>query len=251
MLKIGVIDSGIGGISVVKSCLDKGINCEYVYLFDNKYHPYGERDKSELTAITFINVERLTSIGCDIILLACNTITGACIDDMRRTFYLPIVGTEPPVKKACEQCDRVAILATPYTSKSQKLKRLVANFPNVKIFYPDCSNLASAVEYEYNKPVRLQEMLHGIMARYLDCDGVALGCTHYNFLKENISAIMPSTKIFDSCDGVAKQMLLKSSTYLSSCDSPIVKVFPTGQPLGDGQKAFIAKYLAPYRVIMQ
>ena len=73
MLRIGLIDSGMGGLSVLKGLIDGGVCAEYYYLYDNKYHPYGMKSQNELVAIGFSNMQKMIAFGVDIVIIACNS----------------------------------------------------------------------------------------------------------------------------------------------------------------------------------
>lgn len=242
MIRIGVIDSGIGGLSIVKSCIDYGAYGEYLYVYDNKYHPYGKRDKEELTAIAFLNIENLVKRGAEVIVIACNTLTSAAIDDMRKTFRLPIIGTEPAIKPAARDCDKIAVLATPYMVTSQRMKSLVAQYQGKSISFPDCSGLATAIEYGYDNHEFMHDRLSRVLQRYSDTEGVVLGCTHYAFSRTIIQEILPHAKIYDSGAGVARR--------LKSCFSPlhwsddyIIRLAPTQNKLDCERQIQLSKLI--------
>lgn len=227
MIRIGVIDSGIGGLSIVKGCIEHGAHGEYLYLYDNKYHPYGRRDKEELCAIAFLNIEALIKRGAEVIIFACNTLTGAAIDDMRKTFSLPIIGTEPAIKPASLECKKVVVLATPFTVASERIKSLSASVKDTKFSFPDCSGLATAIEYGYDNREFMRDKFSAILQRYSDTDGVVLGCTHYNFAKEYIIELLPNAKIYDSVMGVAKRLKSCFFSLLWECSNNLVRIITT------------------------
>lgn len=225
MIKIGVIDSGLGGLSVVKELRKLGVGCDVIYIYDNKYHPYGSKCREELTAITFNNVERLVSEGAELIVLGCNTITSACIEGMRNTFTLPIVGTEPPLKPAIAECGSIALLATPYTLNAANTRRYIDAYADKTFIYPDCSGLASAIEYSYANSRYIGEFFAAQLMQCANVEGVVLGCTHYYYIKELVRAWLPYARIYEPSSGVARrlQSIINSS---GNCD---LRIIATGE----------------------
>lgn len=206
MVKIGFIDSGLGGLSVIRELRKLNCACKAVYIYDNKFHPYGNRSREELMAITFRNIETLVAEGVEAVVLACNTITGACADGLRKTFSIPIIGTEPPIKPALVECDSIAVLATSYTKKSEKFRRLIGQYEDKKIYLPNVDDLARLIERENNDYNKLHRYLSGALIRMPDIDGVALGCTHYYYAVNVVRAVLPYAKIYESSSGVARRI---------------------------------------------
>lgn len=206
MVKIGLIDSGIGGMSILKAIIDNGIEAEFIYILDNKYMPYGNRSKTELTAIAFKNIERLIASGVEIIIFACNTLTSSCVNEMRRIFNIPIIGTEPPVKPCAYDCQRIAVLATPLTLKSDNINHLINTYNIPEYYFPNCSCLAECIETYFCNDDAITDCIGVELQKYNFCDGVVLGCTHYNFITHIISKAMGCPKIFTSSKGVVDRL---------------------------------------------
>lgn len=206
MVKIGFIDSGLGGLSVIRELRRLNCACKAVYIYDNKFHPYGNRSCEELMAITFRNIEKLIAEGVEAVVLACNTITGACADGLRKTFNIPIIGTEPPIKPALAECDSIAVLATKYTKKSDKFMRLLAKYQDKDIYLPNVDDLARLIERENNDYNKIHRYLNGAFIRLPEVEGVALGCTHYYYVANVVRAVLPYAKVFESSSGVARRI---------------------------------------------
>lgn len=244
MLKIGLIDSGLGGISVLKGLIDGGIEADYYYLYDNKYHPYGQKTQSELVAIGYAGVQKLLEYDVDIIIIACNTLTSRAANKLRSMFDIPIIGVEPPIKPATYECKNILLLATPSTVKSDRVADMINCYTNKNFYFPDMSKLAKLVEDNYNKKQVIYRFLTENLAKYEDIDGVVLGCTHYNFVKEEISKVLPSAKIFCNIDGVVK----RTKYIISKCNFDLprvlgIKIFCTGEELPIEKKYFLRSYL--------
>ena len=128
-MKIGIFDSGIGGLSVLHQAMIIMPEADYIFYADVDNVPYGEKTKEEVRKLGF-----LVDKGCQAIVLACNTATSAAISYLREKYKLPIIGIEPAVKPAVEHIHesgkRVMVVSTPVTAKGEKLKKLVDKYDN-------------------------------------------------------------------------------------------------------------------------
>ena len=98
---VGILDSGIGGLSILKACADRMLNVNFVYLADTKYAPYGNKSKKEILQIVNNATNYLIdNYNIKVLILACNTATVTCIDELRKRHDIRIIGVEPAVKKA-------------------------------------------------------------------------------------------------------------------------------------------------------
>ncbi len=201
-VRIGVFDSGIGGLTVLRPCAEAVSGCTFYYLGDNRNAPYGEKPEAEIYALTRAAVLDLRKKGADVVVLACNTATAVCADRLRAEFSFPILGTEPAILPAARAARRVLVLATPRTAESRRLKELVGRCPQCSFTVFPAAGLAAAVEslIVEGTPLSLEDhLLAG------DFDGVVLGCTHYVFLRRAISAFY-GAPVFDGGEGVAKRL---------------------------------------------
>ena len=122
-MKIGIFDSGLGGITVFKEILNQNIKADFFYLADNKNIPYGIKDKNEVKELIEKNIKYLIDIGCQIIVIACNTATALSINLLRKKYpNIIFIGTEPAVKVAADDKNKTKILvtATSITLKEEK-----------------------------------------------------------------------------------------------------------------------------------
>jgi len=209
---IGVFDSGVGGLSVLKE-LHKLLPGEnFVFLADQLHVPYGEKTQKELISLN----KRITNFfiknyDIKLMVIACNTATCYTIDALRAKYSLPIVGTVPAVKPAGENTKSkiIAVIATPATSKSQALKKLIKDHcKGIKVFNIPCWDLENAVEEGDLGNKRISFLLHKYLEKIKDIkvDYMVLGCTHYPFLKSNIQEIMNSqVTLLDSGLAIAKR----------------------------------------------
>ena len=201
-MRVGVFDSGIGGLTVLDACVRLNPACTFYYFGDNGRAPYGSRPSAEITSFVREALDRFKKLNVDVAVLACNTATAVCADILRAEYPFPIIGMEPAVKPAAEACERVLVLATPRTAESARLHALLKRFPNRQFTVHAAEGLAAAVEEKFlrGKPLELNKFLpQGSF------DGVVLGCTHYSFLRAEISAFYDAP-VFDGASGTAKRL---------------------------------------------
>lgn len=208
---IGVFDSGLGGLSVLRALRAHLPDESFVYLADSSFCPYGEKD--DLTIETRVHelVGLLVERECKAAVIACNTACAVALGSLRQRFDFPIVGLEPAVKPAIlrSRHRRVAVLATPRTARGDKLRELIDLHAGPVVVEtipaPGLVDLIEAGEI-HGREIRyvLSQLLEGPLAR--GCDAVVLGCTHYPFLAGVIAEIVgPSVAILSSGKPVARQ----------------------------------------------
>ena len=207
--KVGVFDSGIGGLSILNELKVVLPNTDFIYYGDSKNCPYGEKNDDELMKITRRIVEYLKNEGCSLIVIACNTATTRCMKKLRVEYpELIFVGCVPAIKMASDQnFKNTLVMATPATIESERTHELVRD--NKKedqtIFLVPCFGLASAIERDDKKDVK--NILQNIFFEYKDknIDSIVLGCTHYPFIKKEILEEMPGVTLLDGSRGVANE----------------------------------------------
>ncbi len=209
MSKIGVFDSGIGGLTVLDELIKTIPNEDYIFYADSKNNPYGEKSDEELYSITSNIVDYLKDNDCRIIVIACNTATTRCIKYLREKYKdLIFIGTEPAIKLACDNdYNNILVMATPGTIKSERTNLLVLNnkkeYENV--FLEACYGLAHAIETEGTEDE--EEIIASIYEKYQDAniDAIVLGCTHYPYIKDLISKYFKNVPLLDGSNGVARE----------------------------------------------
>ncbi len=188
---IGVLDSGVGGISTLLELIKVMPNERYLYFGDNKNAPYGSRTEKDLLLLTARNIFYLDSFGLKAIVLACNTLSVTVSENLRSIINVPTFGVFPPVEKAALSGERTLFLATPRTIENY---RRTARYDNV---YPVAlPNLAATIE---NNAGNLENSdVDGELTKALTLgglsaydktgafDNVILGCTHYAFVQNKI-----------------------------------------------------------------
>lgn len=220
--KIGMFDSGIGGLTILKELKKLLPNEDYIYYADSKNNPYGEKSDAELMKIVTNIVDYLISRDVKIIVIACNTATTRCIKRLRMMYPdIPFVGTEPAIKVACDNnYKNTLVMATPGTIKAERTHELVKNYKRKgqKIKLLPCKGLADTIEFGIEKDI--DRVLHNLLHSYYDkgIDSIVLGCTHYPYAKKNIQKLFPNAKLIDGNKGVSNQVkrVLESMNLLNN-----------------------------------
>ena len=210
--KIGLFDSGVGGLSVFRAVMRELPKYEYVYFADQKFCPYGSRPPQEIRARSKRIVEFLLERNCSIIVVACNTACAAALYSLRQTFpEVPFVGMEPAVKPAARETrsGKVAILATKGTLQGELFihtREEYARAVEVLTIYPD--DWVERVERGEIDSTETEASVRRVIEPLLEAgvDEIALGCTHYPFLSPLMEKITQGrAKILDPSDAVALQ----------------------------------------------
>lgn len=208
--KIGIFDSGIGGLTTLEEIRKLLPNESYIYYADSKHNPYGEKSDEKLYEIVKDIVNKLLEKKVKIIVIACNTATTRCIEKLRNDYpKVLFVGTEPAIKVACDNgYNNTIVMATPGTIASERIHDLISKNQreNQNIYLLPCEGLANAIET--NDLKRVSKLLHEYLDEYKDksIDSVVLGCTHYPHIKKKILNILPNVKLIDGNIGVANRV---------------------------------------------
>lgn len=209
---IGIFDSGVGGLSVARDIRLRLPAEDLLYFADNAFCPYGGRPLNEIRARSVAVVDELVDRGAKIVVVACNTASGAALETLRERFPLPIVGLEPAVKPAAERSrnGRIGVLATAGTLRTRRFHRLVEEYgQDVKVFQRASPELVDLVEAGEISGQSVERFLAATLAPLTEAevDTLVLGCTHYPFLRDAIAEVMgPKVEILDSGEAVARQV---------------------------------------------
>ncbi|MBR7110335.1 MAG: aspartate/glutamate racemase family protein [Clostridia bacterium] len=205
-MRIGFFDSGIGGLTTLKTSVELLGGGDYVYLADDKRAPYGLLDGEQLYKIGKTNVEYLIRLGCECVVIGCNTMTAVVKKRLETVFpNIYIVGTEPAVLPAVKENLKVALLATPVTAGSTRIRELLDMCRGKVTVYPT-SSLAGIIENSDLDSVFLEKYVKNNLKQLNEFDAVVLGCTHYVYLTPYIQKIYPHIKIYDGNLGVASRL---------------------------------------------
>ena len=203
MKNVLLIDSGSGGINILKECVKVCPFCNYLLFCDAFNLPYGNKSKKELIEITEKNLERIYSFfKFEIVIFACNTLTATVIDEMREKYNnITFIGTVPAIKPALISFQEkdILVIATETTVKNNKL---IKKHKNVK--YLTLNDLAPLIDENLDNIEVLENYLRENIKG--DFKAIVLGCTHYLAVSDLLKKIYPSIKIYDSANGVARHL---------------------------------------------
>lgn len=209
---IGVFDSGVGGLSVLREIRRELPGEDLLYVADSAHAPYGDKSRETIEARSIAIVEFLLSRNAKAIVVACNTATSAAVETLRARFSVPIVAMEPAVKPAAESTRSgvIGVLATSGTLGSENFARLHERFgAQVDILVQPCPGLVELVETGDLSGDRTRALLERYLVPLLEqqADNIVLGCTHYPFLTPLIREIAgPAIAILNPAPAVAREL---------------------------------------------
>ena len=212
-MPIGFLDSGVGGLSVMREAIKIMPNENYIYFGDSKNAPYGVKPTKEIRDLTFNVVDFLIEKGIKGLVVACNTATSAAVSELRRVYPdIPLVGIEPAIKPAVElnRSGKILIMATPMTIKQEKFNLLLNKYKEKAEIVPiPCAGLMEFIEDGILSGEELEEYLEEKLSIYdkSEISSIVLGCTHYPFVKDVIAKIVGSNVIImDGGEGTAREI---------------------------------------------
>ncbi len=211
---LGVFDSGLGGLSVLREIRRMLPSEDVLYYADNAYCPYGLRDRREIQERTVLISELLIGLGAKAIVVACNTASAMAIDHLREAFpEIAFIGLEPAVKPAAKltRTGKVGVLATPRTVAGERLRWLIETHANgVEVRTVAATGLVELVEAGVLSGTEVTATLRPLLDPMLEAgvDVVVLGCTHYPFLRRAIEAYVGAgVHVTDSGVAIARRTL--------------------------------------------
>ena len=207
-INIAIFDSGIGGLNLLKACNEALPQANYYYIADNYNVPYGSKTKGEMLELVNGKLSLVSDVPLSAAVMACNTVTSNCIDDLRKQYSFPIIGIQPAIKPAAKLGGRCLVLATPATLSSPSFNKLLAQVGNgqlTKFIVHPCEGLAQYIED--NIFVIEKSILEGALPN-IKTDSVVLGCTHYIYIKDIVKQRY-NCKIFDGIAGTVAHILFK------------------------------------------
>jgi glutamate racemase len=243
---IGVFDSGIGGLSVLRALRAEMPHEHFIYIADSGHAPYGERTEAHVLARSRAIVDYLVGQQVKALVVACNTATAAAIRLLRAEHPgLVLIGVEPALKPAARlsQTGRIGVMATRSTLASAKFLSLLASQTgNATFVIQPCDGLADAIEHssqtgDTSKTIALCARYTCAMGSFGietgQIDTLVLGCTHYPFASEHLRALLgPEVQLIDNGEAVARQTRRRVPALLCAPDGQPgqVSLFTTGRP---------------------
>ena len=206
--KIGIFDSGIGGVTVLKEIIKILPNENYIYYSDSINNPYGDKSDNEILNICDNIVKYLLEKNCKAIVIACNTASAKAVKYLREKYSdIPFIAIEPAYKMVYDYAfDKpTLVMATKGTIESEKFNLLYEKYNNNKTYLLPCVGLADIIEKENDKELKsyLQEKI-GIYKGQVE--NVVLGCTHYPLIKKDIQKVLGEVVFFDGSKRVAEHL---------------------------------------------
>jgi glutamate racemase len=255
---IGIFDSGVGGLSVLREVVKLLPAERLIYLADQANVPYGHRPLREVRGFADAITRFFLAKGCKLVVVACHTASGAALYHLRETFpQVPFVGIEPAVKPAAQHTRKktIGVLATATTFEGPLYAKVVENFArDVRVLTHTCPGLVERIEAGDADGAETRALLEGFLRPLLaeGIDSLVLGCTHYPFALEAIREIAgPGVELLDPCPAVAKQVkrVLEECGGLARGEEPAeVEYFTSAHPerLGFALEALLGQS-APVR----
>ena len=237
---VGIFDSGIGGLSVLREIHDMLPFQPLFYIADQIHVPYGKRQLSEIRDFSFAITDFLAAMGAQVIVVACNTASAAALKELRKEYpQLTFVGMEPAVKPATQRTHNgiVGVLATPATFQGKLYHTLVEKFArDVKILTHNCPGLVEAIELGEIATQSTKLILQRALIPMIEkgADTIVLGCTHFPFVVPMIKNIVgPDVTVIDPSPAIAKRVsfLLSELNLIKRYSSKSEVIFSTtGKP---------------------
>ncbi len=237
---VGIFDSGIGGLSVLREIHNMLPSQPLFYIADQAHVPYGKRQMSEIRDFSFAITDFLAALGAQVIVVACNTASAAALKELRKEYpQLTFVGMEPAVKPATQNTHNgiVGVLATPATFQGKLYHTLVEKFArDVKIFTNTCPGLVESIESGEITTQSTRLILQRALIPMIEkgADTIVLGCTHFPFVVPMIKNIVgPDVAVIDPSPAIAKRVsfLLNELNLIKRYSSKTEIIFSTtGKP---------------------
>lgn len=221
-MKIGVFDSGIGGLTVLKRLIEKYPNNEYIYYGDTKNIPYGDKTIDELKVLSCNIIDFLIKREVDLIIIACGTISSNLSTYLKEKYNIKIIDIISPVINYLNNSDyeKIGVIATQATINSKVFSKNI----NKKVKEISCPRFVPLIES--NNLIELNEFFEIYLDNLKDCDLIVLGCTHYPIIKNEIAKYLNNnTRLLDMGEcisNISNNGIKKIDLYFSKLDDNII-----------------------------
>ena len=211
---IGIFDSGIGGLSILNSLVEKLPYENFIYLSDNKNCPYGNKSQKQIINFSLKNSKKLIELNCKMIIVACNTATTNSIELLREKIAVPIIGIEPGIRPAIlnTKSKNIGVLATEKTLESKLFNN--TSKKNLRDDITIHEQIGFGLVNEIEKGIIGNILIEKYLKKYVspmiekNIDHLVLGCTHYNFLEEELNKLFSkNVKIIDTITPVTNHVI--------------------------------------------
>lgn len=223
---IGVFDSGVGGLSVLRHIREQLPNADLLYFADSLHAPYGAKTSAYIIERARRITHFLLGQGAQAIVVACNTATAAAIKTLRQEFAVPVIGMEPAVKPAvaATRSGVVGVLATSGTLRSAQFAALLESYGQyIRVETQACIGLVECIERGDLASEETRELVQQYVAPLIaaGADTIVLGCTHYPFVKTLIAEIAgPEVVLIDTGEAVARQLCRRLHELTLPAENP-------------------------------
>lgn len=213
-LTIGVFDSGIGGEAVANALMVSFPEANIATVNDRKNLPYGNKSPDEVRIFTELAIRPL--LGCDVIIIACNTATTLALPHLRTKYPTQkFIGIEPMIKPAAAltKTGVICVCATPATLASERYQELKRQYAEHRtVIEPDCSTWAWMIEQNAINEQQIEEIITSALSR--NADSIVLGCTHYHWIKDLIQTIAgDQAQVLEPSKAIARQVSRLPAQY--------------------------------------
>jgi glutamate racemase len=240
MARIGIFDSGIGGVTVLHAIRALLPSEDLIYFGDSAHLPYGEKSMEQIRSLSEKVVDFLMKQDCELIVIACNTASAAALKHLRVKYpEYTFIGMEPAVKPAAEQTltGVVGVIATTATFQGELFASVVERFAqHVRVLHQPCPGLVQQIEAGKLHDEETKQLLRNwlLPMKNSNIDTLVLGCTHYPFVKESIAEILGhDVRIIDPAPAIAKRvknLLEQKNTLNAAGHLGQVTYFTSGNP---------------------
>ena len=247
-MKVGIFDSGIGGLSVLHRARKYLPSVDFIYYADEKHVPYGEKSPEQIRGYLNEIFSFMLDKKVDAIVVACNTATSALTRSFRESFPVPVIGMEPAVKRAVDLYgeQRMIVAATPVTLNGEKLRLLLNRYAGgndvVLLPLPKLVRYAEAGEFESPE---VKKYLEEKFDKCGKCDTLVLGCTHFNYFKPYYKSLLgDEVHLVDGNDGTVRRMISLLDLNTAGSGEGRAEYFYSGVPVSNAQSEHIKKCIA-------
>ena len=236
-MKVGVFDSGIGGITVVKSLLHHQLFEEIIYFGDTARVPYGSKDKNTIIRYAIEAIEFFKNVELDLIIVACNSVSAYALQEMRDSANCPVIGVVDAGVLATSNSltsknSSILMIGTHATVNSQAYESGLSSLGFSNIQTKATPLFVALVEEDILSGRLLQEALHHYFKELQTPDALILGCTHFPLIRDALSEYFgKETKLIHSGEAIVEQ-LEKELTFTQKYDNPKLKFFASENPEG-------------------
>ena len=249
-IMIGIFDSGIGGLSVLRLASLAMPDTHFIYYADSDNVPYGEQSEENIFGFVENAVNFLIEHGTDAIVLACNTATSVAASKLREKLSVPIIGMEPAVKKALDESEngRILVVATPLTVRGDKLRHLIGRVDeNHLVDLHPLPGLVRLAENERFDGFEADQYLKNELSRFdlTKYSALVLGCTHFTYFSDSFKRILPSSvRLVDGGEGTVRHLMHITESIKAEPCSPKTEFFESGRPVTNENLHRMERFIA-------